>query len=384
MKTLVPLLSFSLVMHASAALAEVKTVTVVAEVANVGDPASVEREAKRQARRQAIEQGAGVLVTSNSVMRNYQLIADEIATTAKGVILDEQWGALEPGKTESTKQIRLVAKVSPEAISSSICSVMKQNHDPKVALVFVEKNGDESKWTTERGQLEALFTSAFVDSCFTVVESGVKVTEVSANGDLDKATQDQIVKNADAQYVILGSGKVIKATVNGDSVLPNNLNSYNISASLKLVNTANSEVEAVATKQVQKPAINPEKALQALDMQDGTAKSAFVSSLMDELLKKIATRWSSDLVNAGRVSVIVQGVGTLKAATAFKDLVAKSFREATVEQRQVKGGQASFDISVEGGAERLAETIEGKKAGQWTIEVIEVTRGKVVLNLKPN
>ncbi|MBM4280963.1 MAG: hypothetical protein FJ137_09440 [Deltaproteobacteria bacterium] len=365
-------------LFAGAAFADVKTVTVVAEVADTGNAESVEREAKRQARRQAVEQGAGVLVSSNSIMRNYQLIADEIATTAKGVILDEQWGPLEPGKTASTKQIRLVAKVSPDAIPDSICTVMKQNHDPKVAMVFVEKVGDEDKWSTERGLLEAMFAGAFVDACFTVVEAGVKVTEVSANGDLPKSAIDEIVKNADAQYVILGAGKVIKAKVGADSVLGDKMNSYSVSANLKLVNTSTSEIEAVATKQMQVVGISAEKALEA---SDSKLKKNLTGLILDELLSKIAKRWTSDMVNAGRVSVLVQGVGSLKAATAFKELVAKSFTGARVDQRQVKGGQASFDIEVEGGAEKLAETIEGKKAGSWTIEVIEVTRGKVVLKL---
>jgi hypothetical protein len=47
----------------------------------------------------------------------------------------------------------------------------------------------------------------------------------------------------------------------------------------------------------------------------------------------------------------------------------------------VKGGQASFDVSLEGGAEQLALLVEGKKAGKFTVEVLEVARGKVVLKL---
>jgi hypothetical protein len=363
---------------AGSAFADIKTVTVVAEAPDTGNGEATEREAKRQARRKAVEEGAGVLVTSNSIMRNYQLIADEIATTAKGVILDEQWGPLEPGKTPSTKQIRLTAKVSPDAIPDSICSVMKQNHDPKVALVFVEKVGDEDKWSTERGLLEATFANAFVESCFTLVEPGVKVTEVSANGDLPKATVDEIVKNADAQYVVLGSGKLIKAKVGADSVLGSGMNSYSVSSSLKLINTSTSEIEAVATKQMQVVGISPENAMKAYDAK---LKKDLVGLIFDELLTKISKRWTNDMVNAARVSVLVQGLPNMKASTAFKDLVAKVISGARIDQRQVKGGQGSYDIEVEGGAERLAEAIEGKKAGQWTVEVIEVTRGKVVLKL---
>jgi histone H3/H4 len=378
MKSLTPAVWFVAALAAGVANADVKTVTVSAEAAFTGDDAATEKEAKRQARRKAVEEGAGVLVSSNSIMRNYQLIADEIATTAKGVILEEQWGPLEAGKTPGTKQIKLVAKVSPDAIPDSICTVMKQNHDPKVALVFVEKYGDEDKWNAERGLVEAMFTGAFVDACFTIVEAGVKITEISANGDLPKATMDEIIKNADAQYVVLGSAKLLKAKLGADSVLGGGMNSYSLSASLKMINTASSEVEAVATKQLQVMGISPEKALEA---NDSKVKKNLTGVIMDDLLSRIAKRWTNDLVNTARVSVQVQGMVNYAAAKAFKELVQKTLTGARLEERKVQGGQGSYDIELDGGAEKLAETLEGKKAGKYTIEVIEVARGKVVLKL---
>ena len=170
---------------AAAFAADINTVTVEGEAPVVeGDTALTEKNVKKDARRKAVEQGAGVLVESNTIVRNFQLVADEIATSAKGVIVDEQWGPMTDGPTKTTKKIKLTAKVSKDAISDSICTVIKANHDPKVSLVFVEKVGDESKWSTERGMIEAMFASAFKDDCFTLVESGIKVTEVSANGDL--------------------------------------------------------------------------------------------------------------------------------------------------------------------------------------------------------
>lgn len=361
---------------AGTAYADVKTVTVEAEGAVVaGDPAATENEVKRQARRKAIEEGAGVLVTSNSIMRNYALVADEIATSAKGVITDEVWGPLQDGATAGTKKIKLTAKVSPEAVSDSICTVLKANHDPKVSLVFVEKFGDEEKWSTERGLVEAIFTNAFVESCFTIVESGVKVTEVSATGDLPQATLQEIIKNADAQYIILGSGKFLKAKQAPDSVLGDKMHSYSMSASLKMINTATNEIEAVSLKQLQVMGISPEKALEA---NDAKVKKNLTGAIMDDLLKKIAQRWTQDM-GTSRVSVQVQSMANLAAGKAFKELVMKL--NGKVEQRKIANGQGSFDVEFDGGSERFAEAIEGKKAGKFTIEVVEVTKGKVILKL---
>ncbi|HEY1099584.1 MAG TPA: hypothetical protein VGF99_11680, partial [Myxococcota bacterium] len=193
---------------------DVKTVSVIGEAAFTGDAAATERDARRDARRKAIEEGVGVSVSSNSLVRNFELVADEVSTEAKGIIQDEKWGALLDGATSSTKKISLTAKVSRDIaeLEKAACTVVKANHDPKIALVIVEKMGDQEKWTTERGLFEAMFAESMMNSCFTLVESGVKVTEVSANGDLPQETINEIVKNADAQYVILGQARVARST----------------------------------------------------------------------------------------------------------------------------------------------------------------------------
>jgi hypothetical protein len=358
---------------------DVKTVTVSAEAEFSGDLAATEKEAKRQARRKAIEEGVGLAVSSNSLVRNFELVADEISTEAKGIISEEKWGPLTDGPTNSTKKIALTAKVSRNIadLEKAACTVIKANHNPKVALIFVEKVGDADKWVTERGLVEAMFTEGFINSCFTLVESGVKVTEVSATGDLPQATINEIIKNADAQYVVLGQGKIMKS--DAKALLGNtDMNSYSVSASLKLINTANNAIEAVATKQIQVLGISPEVALNLKG--NAQKKNTLVNSIMDELVEKITTRWSTDMVNASQVQVQVQNVANYAAAKAFRDYVENSLK-AKVEQRKVAGGSASFDIDMDGGAEALASAIEGKKAGKYTIEVVEVSAGKVILKL---
>jgi hypothetical protein len=320
-----------------------------------------------------------VLVTSNSIVRNFQLVADEIATSAKGVIVDEQWGALSDGATKTTKKIKLTAKVSPEAIEQSICTVVKANHDPKVTLVFVEKIGDESKWTNERGMIEAMFTESFMNNCFTIVESGVKVTEVSASGDLPQSAIKELVENSNAQYVLLGSGKVTKSDKVNSLMEGTKMNSYSIVANVKLINTSTNEVEAVSTKHAQILGISPENALKAA-AQSGKGR-VVVDDVMNDVMKKISERWSSELVNAGKVQVLVKNVPSYAAAKAFKDLAEKQLAGETIEQRDVKGGNATFDITVDGGAETVAQQLEGKKAGKWTVEIVEMSRGKVIVKL---
>ncbi len=366
---------------------EVKTVQVIGEAAIVaGDDQQTEKNVKRDARRKAAEAGAGVLVTSNSLVRNFQLVSDEVMTQSKGVLVDEVWGPIQ--KSDGVAKVKLDAKVSKDALEDAVCTVVKANHDPKVAMVFVEKYGDDGQpWKLERGLVEELFVDAFKSSCFTMVEPGVKVTEISATGDLPQETIEQIVKNSRAQYVVLGQGKLIKSQAAKSVLSDTAMNSYSISASLKLVNTATNEIEAAASASQQILGISPENALKAKTKDangasTGTRAGIVVDTVMKEVLDKVTHRWSKDLVNQTKVQVIVENVPNYQAAKALRELIERSFQGAKVAQRNVSKGLANFDVDVEGGADELASKLEGKKAGKFTIEVKEVDRGKVVLTLK--
>ena len=57
--------------------AEIKSVSVKGEAAIIkGDKDQALKDAKREARRRAVEEGAGVLVQSNTVVRNFQMVSD--------------------------------------------------------------------------------------------------------------------------------------------------------------------------------------------------------------------------------------------------------------------------------------------------------------------
>lgn len=380
MKSWAPVVAaFGLVLS-GAAEAKVKTVTVTAEVAAVkGDKAQTEKRVKREARRLAVEQGAGVLVESNTIVRNYQLVADEIVTKASGVITREEWGALQ--MDGDVAKIQLTATVSPEAIDDAICTVIKANHDPKISLVMVEKTGkDGDAWKIERGLVEALMTERLMDACFTLVEPGYKVTEVSATGDLPQEVMDKLVKTTNAQYVFLATAKVIESDTSGQAVFKDgSMKSYSMSISGRLINVETNEVEASVAEHTQVLGISPEHALR---YKAGQGRAfAVIDKALDGLMQKITKRWADELVNAGKISVTVQNVKNFKAAQAFDKVVKASFTGVGLERRSLKGGTGVWDVSVDGGADEFASVIEGKRVDKQTVEVLEVTRGKVIIKL---
>ena len=285
--------------------------------------------------------------------------------------------------------VDLVAKVSPEAIQDAMCTVIKANHDPKVALVFAERVGKHGmpyqKKIAERGPMETLFTQALMDSCFTIVETGVAVTEVSSSGDIPKSVIDEIASNADAQYILIGKADTLFKEKTGSILGDSGFKSFTISSHVKLFSVETLRVEATATANTSIPGVNSLAILNVRDENDNSRKKVdtkVVGPIMDELFSRIAKRWSSDLVNASQVQVIVKGIKKYRDAKNFVKAVKGAFTGVDIKQRGVKNGKGTFDLSLEGGSDAFAAKLDGEKAAGREIVILEVTRGKVVLELK--
>lgn len=376
MTRVVPVLTALLV--AGAAQAEIKTVNVTAEVEAVeGDKQRTMDRAKREARRQAVEQGAGTLITSTSVVADFELVSDEITSSAKGVITKEKWGELKIAG--GVAKITLEAKVRPEAAASAVCQSVKQNHDPKIAAVIVEKRGKEdSDWKIERGVVESMIVGRLVENCFTMVEPGVRVTKVSAQGDLDQETINKIVENANAKFVLLGSAKMIEANTEGTLLGKTKMKSFSISANLKLVDVDTNQIIAVTSGQTQVLGISPDHAMKA---KGGEKTYGMLDKQLSDLFTAVVEKWSKDAVNASKVEVIVKNVANYKSMRSLQKQMEKAFSKGSVAKRGLKNKKAVFFVDVEGGADEFAAEMEGKKIGKLSVEVLEVVRGKVILQL---
>ena len=339
-------------------------VAVEAEVVISWDEQQTVKDAQRAARRLAIERGAAAAFASNPIMKNNSMMADELVTSIKGLITDEEWGPLTDGGVKATKKIALTAKVNQSAVERSVCVVVKAIHDPKVAFAYVERSGPAAKWSTT-GALRAGFEAAFTDLCFSVVDPGAPITAISATGDLPQATLQAMLKSTDAQYLALST--VVVAP-----------DQRAVSASVKLVNTATQQIEAVATR----AAALPDEPSTTTTLAD-VLKTKIMPLIMYDIVPKIVQRWDGgEGPGFSPTQVVVTGTYSVAQAKAFQAALQKLLPDLQLTARGSKAG-LTYDARVDGGSERLAAAIDGKDAGKLVIEIIEVTRGKVVVRLNP-
>lgn len=367
-----------------------------------GDKAEALKQAKRDAMRQVIERAGGVSVVSQTIVRNYQLVSDEIVTNARGAIVNPKWG--EPAYKDGVASISLSAQVENERLQDAICAVVKANLDPKVAIVMVEKvGGPETAFTAGkgiRGPIEQKVTEHFLENCFSLVESGIKVTTTS-DGDFTKEQMDKIRDGVNADYVVMGKGWVID---NGSVFKSSKLKSFSIGVDLKLINLQTGAIEVAASDstgtgigvlnagaamQLSAPMYKRHKDPTRIGTPKARTKGGcpnsadgVVDCAVGGLYGKIAAAWQSELVNAHKVVVEVRGVKSYSLGKKFRLGVEKKIKGSSVVQRKLKKGIALLDIELEGGADRLASEIDGMKIAKKKVEVVEVTRGKIVLVLK--
>ena len=336
-------------------------VSVEGRVAVGFDDARTLADAQRAARLVAIEAAMAPMLPGSALLRSFPQLLEEVATSVKGVVVDERWGPLVGIPEHKTAKIALSARVNTAAIERALCAVLQANHDPRIALQMVERLEVGGRWRPGNALFQQV-AAAFQGSCIAVV-AAAPPTQLSAEGDRSPAEIAALLASTPAQYVVLGSASLTETSARGAS---------RITLSLKAINVATTEIEAVAVRSVAGRAVTAE----------------CVDGVVGDIVKKIAARWEpGGGPTSSRIRVVVQG-STARVATAFAVEVTRLLPHSRVERRDRSAtGRLVFDVWLEGGAEHLASALEGQtfeaRIGKQLIEIIEVTRGQVILTLHP-
>ena len=109
----------ALIASTSAAHAQVTKVTAKGQSAiYLNDVANARDKALADAFRKAVEQAIGAMVSSETVVENYQLISDKILTRARGFV--KTYNVISEGEIEEgLYQVEIEAQVASAALPSS-------------------------------------------------------------------------------------------------------------------------------------------------------------------------------------------------------------------------------------------------------------------------
>jgi len=345
--------------------------------------ATDKKAALLEAKRSAIEEGLGIVITSETEVRNFTLMRDKILTRTKGAvksykILDEK---VDSG---NLYVIKIKAVVSLESINKDLAAlgVLLESMDkPRVMVLIDEKIG--GKRTTN---CETEIVDKLLDFKFNMVDPSTVAALFDAGDDIimrasagDKNAAVKIGTANGAEVIIVGNVK----TSSGTPVY--NMKSARADISVQAIVCATGKI--IASKNVQEAAIHISDESAAAEsirkasqnIIENTKKGKVVTSLFD----KIIGSWQEMVNNGTPFRLIVNNVLNFKTSRKVKSVIESlSSNVVSVTQRGWKKPVLELEVVYKGTSETFSENIDGKVLPDiGSLDVSGLTAGSVSLEI---
>ena len=336
--------------------------------------------------RRAVEQVIGTMVSSETVVENYQLISDKILTKSKGYV--RKYEVLEEGESDpGVFEVKIKAQVASGNLSQDldgILAVLRAKNMPRVLIMVAEQNvgGQSSSWWHGGGAIsldavENVLIDQWSSKGITFIDrqvlDGKLRADAPASSDPSNQAAKEFAKLSGAEVVIIG-----KAIANDHGpVLNTRMRSLRSTMSLRALDVDTGKILATVTHSAATAHVDP--------VTGGTiALKKGATQAGKKLLKKILANWEKDVAGSSTITLTVNNVRKSKYVRILTRAVRKRLRGVDeIRQRGFRNRVASIEISMKGTTQDLAEALEDKPFGRFEIEVEEITANTVTGVLIP-
>lgn len=361
-------LSFALLLYPRTALpeapeAEVKTVDATGFAPVTGGNTALARDAAiDDAKRKAVEQAVGSLVSSETVVENYQILQDNVYTKTQGYI--KNYALTGEAYNQGLYQVSIRAAVAVGNLKNDLDAIgllHAKAEKPRVLFMIAEQNIGHRHYvfwwwgaseyrgeTVDMSAAELSLKEAFLAKGFHVVDvSGTTGTlEISKAYKVADITNDAaraVGKKLNAEIVIIGKALAKE----GPRTPGSEVGSYIADVTAQAVRVDTGEVLASAR--------GHGVARHVSDVSGGTeALSRASADLSDRLIDQILAKWTG----GNYIILKVSGVTDYNKVADFKNTLKKNIRGVqAVYQRRFEGGEAVFELETKVPAQNIADDI---------------------------
>jgi len=338
--------------------------------------------------RRAVEQAVGVLVESETLVKNFQLVNDRIYSKSAGYIKKYTiTGEKVEGDTFRIEIKALVARVRIEKDLDEIGLLIKKAGKPRLMLLISEQNVISDKpsyWWGDSGGVnigvaENTLTEKLSGKGFSFVEKQVVVARAkselksmsSTGPDMDNDMALRLASMGEAEVVIIGQA-VAKA---GTPLMGTTIRSCQATISVRALNADNGEPLASATASAAAPHVDP-----VTGGSEALKKASL--EISDKLMSQILAKWKKRVSGIYMIKLTVSGLkfDTMKEFKQFLKDHTDSIEE--IYDRSYKDGVAKLDMEVSGNTRDIAEELSGKKFRGGMIEVKSFTSNVIEITVK--
>jgi hypothetical protein len=334
---------------------------------------SSKQDALLQAKRAAVEEGIGVVLSSQTEVENFMLKKDKVITQSYGsvrsftVVKEEQKG--------DTWHIKISAVVSLDSITADLMAL-------KILLISMDKPRTMVLIQEEGGQnVESTVVDFLKGKGFDLVDPA-QTAALMAKDDpfIRKAIEGDPVAAAKlgaengAEYVVVGS--VRKSVLAGEVVKDTGMKSGQASLTLKVVNCSNGRI--VASKSATGAAVHI-----ADDIAKSQAATKAATTLMDKkLFEAIVTSFQDTVNNGANYEITISGVKSYGLQKSAAKVLEDTEGVVSVTKRSFGSGKLELSVLFKGSVETFCDRVDSKAVDDTKLAVTNVAGNRIALNLQ--
>lgn len=344
------------------------------------------REAREAALRSAVEQVAGVIVSSQSLAVNSQLVSDQVYAHSAGYV--RSYEVLSQTTERSVVKVKVRAQVGTAELDRDLQAVqalVRRLQGRKLVILIQEQTIDERGVTSTSGVTATVLTDAFKRDGWTVIDPSFAAgkVRVSSAVALGATEAKEIGTLSKADFILYGT--VGFRDVPADGILVQqgvprsafpltgdyDLGVFETSAGAQLA-----KVSGKLRSEMSNTSVNSreESAYQLVRANQGEIVGAVRRTVLESL------RASEQ--NGARIVVQVQNAGDFATLQAFRQqLSVWSAAVREVGSPSLTSGTGKLEVTYLGTAERLAEQIDGKSVGKRKVSVTGVSGSALEVKL---
>jgi len=343
---------------------ELKTVDATGYAVISGGNTLVARDAAiNDGLRKAVEQAVGLLVSSETMVQDYQVLNDNVYTKTQGYVRD--YSVVREGQMQDTYQATVHATVAMGEIRNDLDALgllLVKVEKPRILFLITEKGlgldndtlrvlgGDDSEVPAAESSMKEVFLS-----------KGFQVVDISASPDIGGGSSSglsrdrvrKIGRALNAELVVKGKSVVTE----GMRLAGSSIGSYLSDISADVIRVDDGTV--LASAKGHGAARNISKTSGGVD-----ASSQAASEVADKLVEQIIAKWT----RGNMVTIKITGLSDYTKTADFKNMLKKNVRGVVnVYQRRFDDGTAVFDLDVKVPAQQIADDLARLPGGRIRI-----------------
>ncbi|MBI5887087.1 MAG: flagellar assembly protein T N-terminal domain-containing protein [Deltaproteobacteria bacterium] len=366
---------------------EIKTVDAVGYAPVQGGNDALARDAAvEDAKRKAVEQAVGSLVSSDTVVENYQIIQDNVYTKTQGYI--RNYSVVSESHTPALYNVTIRATVAVGNIKNDLDAIgllHAKAEKPRVLFMIAEQNIGHKYYTfwwygksefmgetVDMSAVEISMKEDFLSKGFNVVDisgsqESFEISNAFKVADLTNDAARKIGKKLNAEIVI--KGKAIAKE--GPRTAGSAVGSYLADVTAQAIRVDTGAVLASGAGHGVSRHVS--------DVTGGTeALTRAGLELSEKMIGQILAKWTA---GSNNVMVRITGVTDYKKIADFKNTLKKRIRGVSaVYQRRFEGGVAEFEIETKVPATSIADDLARMPGAPITVTNTSQNTIEAVMN----